>query len=72
MTLNRPQLRGYAVTLEVFVSAEAAGQMMDRLDAAWRVESWTPAAAAFMAAREALYAAGLRNSSRVSTREVTR
>jgi len=71
MTNTQAQVKGYAVTLEVFVPARVAERMVNRLDAAWRVESWTPQAASFMAAREALKAAGLNDAVRVSTREVT-
>ena len=72
MTRTQPQLTGYAVTVEVFVPLDVVRRTVDRLDAAWHIESWTPDAASFVAARDALYAAGLRDSTRVSTREVTR
>src|SRR4051812_13409659 len=64
------EVAGYTVTLEVFVPFEAAQRAVDRLDAAWRTEAWTPESAAFMVARDALAAAGLDGSASVSTREV--
>lgn len=67
---TQSEVTGYAVTVEVFVPARVAERMVDRLDAAWHVESWTPRAAAFMAAQEALNAAGLKNAVNVGTREV--
>jgi hypothetical protein len=71
MSGTKSEVTGYAVTLEVFVPAHVAERLVDRLDAAWHVESWTPRAAAFMAAQEALSAAGLNNATNVSTREVS-
>jgi hypothetical protein len=65
------EVTGYAVTLEVFVPADVAEGVADRLDAAWHNESWTPEAAAFAAAQEVLTAAGLGPVTSVSTREVT-
>jgi hypothetical protein len=69
---TEPQIVSYAVTLEVFVPVGKADTWVDRLDAAWHSESWTPQAAAFMAAHEALKAAGLDDVVHVSTREVAR
>jgi hypothetical protein len=57
--------------VEVFVPARVAERTVDRLDEAWRLESWTPAAAAVVAVREALGRAGLHGAVAVSTREVT-
>ena len=66
-----PQLTGYTVTLEVFVPAEVARQMVDRLDASWHIENWTPEAAAYLVVRDALEAAGLHRSASISTSAVT-
>ena len=67
-----PQVRGYAVTVEVFVPAETAGQMLDRLDRAWHIENWTPAAAASRVVHDALHGAGLKEIENVGTRPVIR
>jgi hypothetical protein len=71
MSATRPEPTGYAVTVEVFVPLEAARQEVDRLDQSWRVESWTPEAAAFELVREALTAAGLDRSVSVRTTEAS-
>jgi hypothetical protein len=61
---------GYSVTLEVFVPADVAEQTAWRLDEEWQVDSWTPPAAAFEAASEALRAAGLHGVVSLGVREV--
>ncbi|MGY1623853.1 hypothetical protein ACI789_16775 [Geodermatophilus sp. SYSU D00965] len=71
MTGTAGQPAGYAVTVEVFVPARVAERTVDALDQAWRVESWTPAAAAVVAVREALDRAGFGAVVAVRTREVT-
>jgi hypothetical protein len=71
MSAIPPELTGYAVTLEVFVPADVARRMVDRLDARWHIENWTPEAAAYMVVREALEAVGLHRSASISTAEVT-
>jgi hypothetical protein len=72
MPTSEPRLSGYTVTLEVFVPAEKAEGMVDRLDAMWHTESWGPESAAYMVVREALEAAGLHRSSGIKTTSVTR
>jgi hypothetical protein len=62
---------GYSVTLEVFVPAGVAERTVRRLDEAWQVESWTPTAAAFELASEALRSAGLQGAVSLGVREVT-
>jgi hypothetical protein len=71
MVASRPEVTGFAVTVEVFVPAADAERMVDRLDASWRTESWTPESAAYMVVRAALEAGGLHRSSAVDTRAVT-
>jgi hypothetical protein len=71
MPAKGSELTGYTVTLEVFVPAEVAQRMVDRLDASWRTESWTPAAAAYEVIREALEAAGLKQATSIGTQAVT-
>jgi hypothetical protein len=61
---------GYAITLEVTVPLRLAEQAVDRLDAVWHVESWTPEGAAFVTVQNALKAAGLDHAVLVSTRAV--
>jgi len=58
MPSTHPELTGYTVTLEVFVPADKAQRMADRLDRRWHIENWTPEAAAYEVARKALEAAG--------------
>jgi hypothetical protein len=70
MPSTRPELSGYTVTLEVFVPAERAALMADRLDSRWHIENWTPAAAAYEVARQALEAAGLARTTHVGVDEV--
>src|SRR4051795_1330906 len=70
MPTIRPELSGYTVTVEVFVPAERAQRMADRLDHRWHIENWTPEAAAYEVAREALEAGGLTRSATVSVQEV--
>jgi hypothetical protein len=70
MSSTEPQTTGYAVTLTVVVPAGVAERKVDELDRQWQVESWTPQAAAFVAARDALSAAGLIDATVVSTAEV--
>jgi hypothetical protein len=72
MSSRRPELSGYTVTVEVFVSAERAQRMADRLDHRWHIENWTPEAAAYEVAREALEAGGLSHATSVSVDEVRR
>lgn len=62
---------GYSVTLEVFVPVEVAEPAVRRLDEEWQIESWTPRAAAFEVASEALTSAGLRGAVNRGVREVT-
>jgi hypothetical protein len=69
MPSTQPELSGYTVTLEVFVPAEQAERMVDRLDRRWHIENWTPAAAAYEVARAALEAGGLPHSVSVSVTE---
>jgi hypothetical protein len=71
MVASRPEVTGFAVTIEVFVPAADAERMVDRLDASWRTESWTPESAAYMVVRAALEAGGLRRSAVVDTHAVT-
>jgi hypothetical protein len=71
MSAPETQIVGYAVTLEVVVPLKVAQRAADRLDAEWRVESWSPEAAAFVAIEKALEAAGLRHQVHLSTRSVT-
>ncbi len=59
------------MTVGVFVPARVAGWTVDALDEAWRLESWTPAAPAVVAVREALDRAGLCEVVAVGTRELT-
>jgi hypothetical protein len=70
MGSTEPQITGYAVTLRVVVPAGVAERKVDELDRQWQIESWTPQAAAFVAARDALHAAGLTDATVVSTAEV--
>jgi hypothetical protein len=70
MPSTHPELTGYTVTLEVFVPADKAQRMADRLDHRWHIENWTPEAAAYEVAREALEASGLHQTSSVSVDEV--
>jgi len=70
MPSTHPELTGYTVTLEVFVPADRAQQMADRLDHRWHIENWTPEAAAYEVARKALEAAGLHQATSVSVDEV--
>jgi hypothetical protein len=61
---------GYRVTVEVFVPAEVAERTAWRLDEEWQVDSWTPMAAAFEVASEALSSAGLHGAVSRGVREV--
>jgi len=70
MSAPEPQIAGYAVTLEVIVPLTVAERTADRLDAAWHLESWSPQAAAYIAIKNALKAAGLHHEVHLSTREV--
>jgi hypothetical protein len=70
MPAPESQIAGYAVTLEVIVPFAVAQRAADRLDAQWHLESWSPEAAAYVAAAKALKAAGLHNEVHVSTRRV--
>ena len=70
MPTSRPERTGYAVTLEVFVPADRAERMVERLDHRWHVENWTPEAAAYEVARAALSEAGLHKATSISTHEV--
>ena len=70
MPSTHPELTGYTVTLEVFVPADQAQRMADRLDHRWHIESWTPEAAAYEVAREALEAGGLNHTVSLSVAEV--
>jgi hypothetical protein len=70
MPASRPERRGYAVTVEVFVPDEAARREVDRLDHSWRVENWTPESAAFELVREALARHGMDRIVSVGTTEV--
>ena len=72
MPSTPPELSGYTVTLEVFVPAERAAHMADRLDHRWHIENWTPGAAAYEVAREALEKAGLARTTSVGVEEVRR
>jgi len=72
MPSTHPELTGYTVTLEVFVPAEHAQRMADRLDHRWHIENWTPEAAAYEVARKALEASGLNQSVSVRVDEVRR
>jgi hypothetical protein len=72
MVASRTEVTGYTVTVEVVVPAAVAQGMVDRLDASWRTESWTPESAAYMAVREALEAGGLTHSVAIGTRVTTR
>jgi hypothetical protein len=65
------EVTGYTVTLEVFVPVELAERALWRLDEEWQVDSWTPKAAAFELASEALRSAGLRGAVSRGVREVT-
>jgi hypothetical protein len=53
----------------VFVPADHAQRMADRLDHRWHIENWTPEAAAYEVARKALEAAGLSQTVSVSVTE---
>jgi hypothetical protein len=70
MTAPEPQITGFAVTLEVIVPFAVAERTADRLDAAWHLESWSPEAAAYVAIKDALKAAGLHHAVHLHTREV--
>ena len=72
MPSTHPELTGYTVTLEVFVPAERADRKVDQLDHRWHIENWTPAAAAYEVAREALETGGLNQTVSVSVDEVRR
>jgi hypothetical protein len=72
MSTTRPELSGYTVTLEVFVPAERAQRMVDGLDHRWHIENWTPEAAAYEVARQALAAGDLPHAVSVSVDEVRR
>ena len=72
MPSTHPEHPGYTVTLEVFVPAERAQRMVDRLDHRWRIENWTPEGAAFEVVREALEAAGLPSAISVNVTEAGR
>jgi hypothetical protein len=72
MPSTHPELTGYTVTLEVFVPADKAQRMADRLDRRWHIENWTPEAAAYEVARQALEAADLHQVVNVSVDEVRR
>jgi len=69
MPSTHSELTGYTVTLEVFVPADHAQRMADRLDHRWHIENWTPEAAAYEVARKALEAAGLNQTVSVSVTE---
>ena len=69
MSTTRPELSGYTVTVEVFVSAERAQRMADRLDHRWHIENWTPEAAAYEVVRKALEDDGLRHTVSVRVTE---
>jgi len=69
--MARPDVTGYTVTLEVFVPVELAERALWRLDEEWQVDSWTPKAAAFEVASEALRSAGLHGAVSHGVREVT-
>ena len=71
MVASDPEVTGFTVTVEVFVPAAVAERMVDRLDASWRSESWTPEAAAYMVVRAALESGGLHRSAAVDTQAVT-
>ena len=62
--------RGYAVTVEVFVPEDVVRQEVDRLDASWHTESWTPQGAAYEVVRETLARGGLTRVVGVHTAEV--
>lgn len=70
MPTTRPELTGYAVTLEVVVPLARARREAERLDRAWHNESWSTEAAAYEAVREALEKAGLDRTTSISTHEV--
>jgi len=72
MPATNPEVVGYTVTLEVFVPADVAERMVNRLDASWHTESWSPMAAAYVVIREALETAGLDRSANLSSHEVVR
>ena len=71
MSAPEPQITGYAVTVEVIVPFAVAERTAARLDAAWHLESWSPEAAAYVAIRNALTAAGLHREVHLSTRAVS-
>jgi hypothetical protein len=71
MAASQPEVTGFAVTVEVFVPAADAQRMVERLDASWRTESWTPESAAYMVVRAALESAGLHRSAPLDTHAVT-
>jgi hypothetical protein len=64
------EITGYAVTVEVLVPLTVAQRAADQLDAAWHLESWSPEAAAYVAIKDALKAAGLHHEVHLRTREV--
>jgi len=70
MAASHPEVTGYTVTVEVFVPAAAAEHEVERLDASWRTESWTPESAAYMVVRAALESGGLHRSAPVETHTV--
>ena len=63
-------MTGYSVTLEVFVPFDVAERAVRRLDEDWQVESWTPKAAAFEVANEALRSAGLHGAVSLDVQQV--
>jgi hypothetical protein len=65
------EVTGYSVTLELFVPVEVAERTAWRLDEEWQVDSWTPMAAAFEVAREALRSAGFHDAVSRGVREVS-
>ena len=69
MPSTHSEQSGYTVTLEVFVPAERAQRMVDRLDHRWHIENWTPEAAAYEVVRKALEDDGLRHTVSVSVTE---
>jgi hypothetical protein len=69
--MRSTDVTGYSVTLEVFVPVDVAERQMWRLDEEWQVDSWTPMAAAFEVASEALRTAGLHGVVSLGVREVT-
>jgi hypothetical protein len=62
-------MKGYTVTVDVVVPAQRAEEQAFQLDEDWRVDSWTPEAAAFEVVRKALESAGLAATFHRSTPE---